>query len=65
MHKFNVNIQMASWNVIIPNIEAKDESEALSRAVKSIKEDPKLARRLPKHPEKWAKITKVFNKGCR
>jgi hypothetical protein len=65
MEKFNVNIQAANWNVIIPNVEAANEDDALINAVEIIKEDSNLARTLPKHPERWAKIAKVLPVGRR
>jgi hypothetical protein len=38
MEKFNVNIQAANWNVIIPNVGAANEDDALIKAVEIIKE---------------------------
>lgn len=60
MFKYSVIITQGSHsNIMIPNIKANSESEALDEAIRIIKLDKSLKRHLPRFPEKFAKVTKI------
>jgi len=63
MNKYNVMISQGSHNnIMIPNVKANTEKEALKEAIGIIKENKFLKHSLPGFPEKFAKVNKLIKR---